>query len=96
LCIRDSYSIDEIKQLRAKYRKEGLIHSHTISQAKEYLPIETQEFFIASYISSQCRQTRNQKAKEFIEILNQYKLSYPNSPYVDSFEKNIEKIKGQI
>jgi hypothetical protein len=90
------YDINEIKQLRAKYRKEGLIHTHTISIAKEYLPIETQEFFIASYISLKSLETRNQKEKEFIEILNEYKLDYPNSPYIDSFEKNIEKIKEQI
>ncbi|WP_066627895.1 hypothetical protein [Labilibacter marinus] len=90
-----NYTVNEIKEVRAKYRKEGLIHSHTISLAKEYLTKSVQEFYIASYITLQSRQKRNQKAIEFIEILNQYNLDYPNSPYLKSFEKNIERIKEQ-
>lgn len=95
-----TYSIDEIKQLRTKYRKEGLIHTHTISLAKEYLPIETQEFYIATYITKalQFCQTRNkkEKEKEFIEILKQYKLDYPDSPYTNNFESKIERIQKKI
>ncbi len=91
-----THTLAEVVQLRTKYRQEGLIHTHTISLAKEYLPKETQEFYIASYISLQSRQTRNQHEKEFVEIFDQYTLDYPNSPYVNKFLKNIEKIKEQI
>nr|WP_321412323.1 hypothetical protein [uncultured Carboxylicivirga sp.] len=91
-----TYNMNEIKELRANYRKEGLIHSHTISLAKEYLPVETLEFYIASYITFQSNQIKNQKEKELIEVMQQYKLDYPQSPFINSLENKIERIRKQI
>lgn len=90
------YNIDKIKEIRDKFRKNGLIHTHSISLSKEYLCAEVQEYYIASYISKYSSDRRNKKAKEFLEIMDQFKKDFPNSPYLKFFEKNIEKIKHRI
>ncbi len=90
------YDKDEIREIRKKHRMNGLIHTHTINLAKEFIPKQYHEYYIATYIAIHSRQRRNQNEKEFIDIKNQYQVYYPNSQYLRFFEANINKIEENI
>lgn len=94
--LRETYEFDELNKIRAAHRSKGTVHTHSIEMAKQFLPTECQEFYIASYITKHSRDRRNQKEKEFLEIMEQFKLDYPNSQYLRFFEKNINKISTLI
>lgn len=92
--LRNTFPSDELKEVRATHRREGTIHTHSINMAKQFLPQECQEFYIASYITYYSRSLK--KEKEFLEIMEQYKLDYPNSQYLCFFKDNIEKISALL
>ncbi|WP_430816594.1 hypothetical protein [Carboxylicivirga sp. RSCT41] len=92
--MRKTFKIEELKSIRATHRSKGTVHSHSIMMAKQFLPKECQEFYIASYITYYSRSLR--KEKEFIKIMEQYKIDFPNSKYLHFFEDYIKEISTII
>ncbi|MEL1254578.1 TlpA disulfide reductase family protein [Flavobacterium sp. DGU38] len=74
----------------SQYRKQGLIHTHNISNAKKHLTGEQLEYYIAAYIYYE---TINKNyEKELITLFEQFKTEYPSSPYTLFLEPEIISI----
>lgn len=94
--IYDRYSAQEIRESRAHHREQRQIFTHTISLANEFLPKEILEFYIASFLSLQTMQTRNQKEEEFVSLLTNYEQRFPASQYTSFFQENIKLIESNM
>jgi len=68
--------------------KQGIINK--VNESKKYLPINTQEDYIASYLYEVCDE--NQYQKELIGLFDDFKSAYPNSPYISVVAPLVDKI----
>jgi hypothetical protein len=70
----------EVVATRAEKRRQGLIHSQTIGQAKGFISDQNLEFFIAAYILEQYR--RRLLDQDLVTVIDQLKTNYPQSGYL--------------
>jgi len=78
---------DNFVETRADFREKDKGQTFTLSIADELFENEILEFFKAQYIISNSRKIRKKEEdKEFIEIIEEFKISYPNSQYIKALE----------
>lgn len=83
-------NVEKFIKTRSEFRKQGLSHTYTIDLAKGFFTDDILEFYIVEYIFFQLSLKIHEK--EFISIMAQFKLDYPNSVYTQYLESPINKI----
>jgi thiol-disulfide isomerase/thioredoxin len=81
--ILDSMNTDSL----AEMYKQGLIHTHTIENAKHYLSGPQLEYYFAAYIYYEA--INKNYEKELIALFEQFKTEYPTSKFIQFLESEI-------
>ncbi|MEM6841055.1 MAG: redoxin family protein [Bacteroidota bacterium] len=80
----------DLEGLRKNY-ESGYIYQYDINEAKKYLSGEELEYYLASYIYSVSRGTKD-KSKEIIVAYENFKSDYPRSSYNEYLATSVEPI----
>lgn len=70
--------------------ESGQMKAYRVSKAKEYLPPEIQEYFIADYLYQECIQ--KQYEKELVGLFDNFKSDYPESKFNHYISPLIDEI----
>ncbi|MCB0634398.1 MAG: TlpA disulfide reductase family protein [Saprospiraceae bacterium] len=70
--------------------KDGLIHTHNLEIARQHLSSEALAFYTAAYIQYEAFQKKYEK--ELIDLYEQFRKDYPESPYTVHLTPMIEPI----
>jgi thiol-disulfide isomerase/thioredoxin len=78
------------KEKLESLREENKIKNYHVTKAKEYLPPEVSEDYLANYLFDESFQ--NQFEKELIVLFNNFKIDYPGSEYIPFISPLIDEI----
>ncbi len=76
----DSFDLEKLKEIS----KKGLRHTHNIEESKKNLSSSMLEYYIASYLYTECFQKKYEK--ELITLFDEFKKEFPNSEYTSYIE----------
>ncbi len=78
------------KEKLEEINKSGQIKTYRVHVAKEYLPTEIQEDYIANYLYDESSQEKYEK--ELIKLFGDFKSDYPESKYIPYISPLIDEI----
>lgn len=81
--IVESTNVETLRELR----KQGLLHTNNIKNAKKYLTDSVLEYYYAAYIYYEA--INKNYEKELISLFEQFKKEYPSSEYTQFIEPEI-------
>ncbi len=84
------FDFDEFRKMRAERRADRTIHAHNIELAREFLPDNVIEFFIAGSFYHQYM--RREYDNGLLNIFEQFKLDFPESKYLTFVERTVEEM----
>ncbi|MBP8960294.1 MAG: TlpA family protein disulfide reductase [Bacteroidales bacterium] len=90
LYFRDYMNNDFTKEKLDALNESGQIKIYRVNKAKEYLPSEVRESYIANYLYQESSQKEYEK--ELIELFENFKSEYPKSKYIQYISPLIDEI----